>query len=1345
MSMSFCLGLGLNAWRGVGVGGSPIDPGDITIPISSTAWTAQEASSDAQTRRTFSTLSLPNQTEYIYGFYRGPLPEGVLTQIGTATWNAATNRYEWTSVGQANLGATVFNRVARRPADLSAPWDWISSPFDTKPWVASNVPDAPSGTWAALASGSVRVTLAPWNGNGRAVTAGSFNRGAGATAFTPAAAGNSTTVDVTGLTDGTPTAVTFTYTNANGTSGALTLTVTAEGAEDPPPPPEVTYLVNGTGTQATVFLNLDESMEYAGSPITAFRYSVDGGTPVVVSGTGPLALTGLAASQGLAVAWTNAEGYSADALIDLIASPPTYADGDWTLTDAVDPAGDVLTVAIVNPVTVPDSIAKIRDEYTLDDGETWQTLPAGGAISTGVPETLAAVKLRVRYDIGPSVPSNEETATPTAPAVEPIPAAIFARGSGQQSGNVTTHNFANPSGSIVGNMVVHLIGFDGNPGALTVAGGTGWTLSALTLASASSDGYALMTAWKVLNGSGDSLTLTSANSEQSSYLNWALSTFGDEPIFSAVNVSSIGEAPNSPNLDFGGELPFTVVSGTVYTQGVAIQTGGPSGYSEFRNQNSGVNGSISVRVAAAERVVTASSENPGPFPVSVPFPLSITIGFPPALSVAPTEEVTVSLSATSIDQGEAVVFTAQADGAAPIDYDLVFDGVTYSQTAPTNLPITFSVTQGTSGSKSWTLTAANAAGSASASGSVTVQERLVFTPSSADPFRITVGADSVVSGAFYDLAWQTTAGGAETIVTQSSPDFTINFPASGAYRFRVRADGGAWSAYGHYAVQTVGGVTWSAENVQAVQISPITADAPVEMVPVTGKLVKLFEVLPPVSTEVSGTGVTHYTNGVVVDPDARDGRGPQGWDSRTGSSAGLFGVIGSFDLSLINTTWPVSLGIGATVSKALSRPTALLASSGGDQGVRYGSIDQHSGLAVVASLSTSLQAPPAIIKDTSWVPGNVDLPGLTDLEDAVAASTLSLSGMTVPSLTSLEQKFCRFNPTAKLLRSGLWSKDDNECFAPFRWAPGSLTNYYAYRTDQDAYCVMASNADVDLRLRMLRQDILRGINMDFPGNFPAIGAGISQDFFMPAALSRLARGMSFLDLVKSENAPYMYGFFDATTITYLEPHNSLSLPTFSRWQTVSAVLSDDAIGSRFQSVISLGGRTWERKQRVAGLDILRESTGQRLRHRAPDYDRDDPSGVANWEAVGFWSTPLTVGERFCFQIPLDSIGNFQIGTPFWMYDTEPGGDKPFRWQSFNPANSMSYRRLQEPHGWMMLLHAIDAYPDIPGSNWQAMKEFLLRTRQANWPGPSPMDYSFNAGTFVTQFWDAHAATLGITL
>lgn len=188
----------------------------------------------------------------------------------------------------------------------------------------------------------------------------------------------------------------------------------------------------------------------------------------------------------------------------------------------------------------------------------------------------------------------------------------------------TSHPLTNPVGATTGDLVIFVVGVDYTSGnSVSVSVGTGWTIN--TTASATS-GHAMVTAWKVLTGSGDALTLATSTGEQSSFLGWAYSTYTGTPMISTVTVGSSGGAyPDSASVSFGSTKACTVITAGVQSQGATIQSGAPTGYSQFNNINSNTNSSVSVRTFKAERDITGTSEDPPAWPVSVAEPLSVSI------------------------------------------------------------------------------------------------------------------------------------------------------------------------------------------------------------------------------------------------------------------------------------------------------------------------------------------------------------------------------------------------------------------------------------------------------------------------------------------------------------------------------------------------------------------------------------------------------------------------------------------------------------------------------------------------------------------------------------------------
>jgi len=132
-------------------------------------WFAQEAADDADTRKTFAQASasgLPGGKEL--AIYSGSNSAGDLGALSEMT-NAGGGIWTWESTAQADIGATVYVRIAMRNTDNSGA-EWVSS---AKSFVASNVPVAPSWTWEPGVD-DVTVTLGATDGRGRTVTSGEY-------------------------------------------------------------------------------------------------------------------------------------------------------------------------------------------------------------------------------------------------------------------------------------------------------------------------------------------------------------------------------------------------------------------------------------------------------------------------------------------------------------------------------------------------------------------------------------------------------------------------------------------------------------------------------------------------------------------------------------------------------------------------------------------------------------------------------------------------------------------------------------------------------------------------------------------------------------------------------------------------------------------------------------------------------------------------------------------------------------------------------------------------------------------------------------------------------------------
>lgn len=194
-------------------------------------WTAAEAASDADTRRTYVEFAGPPPTGKKRAIYRGTQREGLLTALAPEVYDPETNTFSWTSTGRAERGQTSYVRIAETNIDGSSP-RWITQIEDVKSFVASNTPMAPSLSWESNGPGSVLITLAPPEGRGREVFTGEYQISGGNWTEFPVAA----TLTLTGLTDGVSTPVSVRWVNANGASTATTQSVISENPNTDVPP-----------------------------------------------------------------------------------------------------------------------------------------------------------------------------------------------------------------------------------------------------------------------------------------------------------------------------------------------------------------------------------------------------------------------------------------------------------------------------------------------------------------------------------------------------------------------------------------------------------------------------------------------------------------------------------------------------------------------------------------------------------------------------------------------------------------------------------------------------------------------------------------------------------------------------------------------------------------------------------------------------------------------------------------------------------------------------------------------------------------------------------------------------
>lgn len=179
---------------------------------------------------------------------------------------------------------------------------------------------------------------------------------------------------------------------------------------------------------------------------------------------------------------------------------------------------------------------------------------------------------------------------------------VESRSSGATSTtNTTTHSITLPSGIQAGELLLVVFSVDGNP---TCTPSAGW--SRLTPAANGSTVQGCIL-WKVAEG-GDTLTITTSASEQSSHVSFRIS--GAAFITGAgANGSSTNSNPPSVSINAGADdfLWIATRSG----DSTVVATVAPSSYSDLQTQAAAGTGGASTNTA--ERNLNAASEDPGTF------------------------------------------------------------------------------------------------------------------------------------------------------------------------------------------------------------------------------------------------------------------------------------------------------------------------------------------------------------------------------------------------------------------------------------------------------------------------------------------------------------------------------------------------------------------------------------------------------------------------------------------------------------------------------------------------------------------------------------------------------------
>ena len=182
---------------------------------------------------------------------------------------------------------------------------------------------------------------------------------------------------------------------------------------------------------------------------------------------------------------------------------------------------------------------------------------------------------------------------------------VVSRTNNAESTNTTTHTCNLPASLVAGNLLLLFCAVSGTPGTMAASG---YTLLGTVDANGTS---ALAIFYKTSDGTeGASATVTTTNSIKLACASYQISGWSGTPEKGTASTGASGAA-DPPNLaPSGGSKDYLFFAIGSYVSVSTANTGAPTNYSNGQFPiTSGSKGSLS----AAERQLTASSDNPGAF------------------------------------------------------------------------------------------------------------------------------------------------------------------------------------------------------------------------------------------------------------------------------------------------------------------------------------------------------------------------------------------------------------------------------------------------------------------------------------------------------------------------------------------------------------------------------------------------------------------------------------------------------------------------------------------------------------------------------------------------------------
>lgn len=231
---------------------------------------------------------------------------------------------------------------------------------------------------------------------------------------------------------------------------------------------------------------------------------------------------------------------------------------------------------------------------------------------------------------GDPAPTATEGAAgpPTTDPVSLFPV-VQARAKGHNTVDTTSHAITLPGGIQAGELLLVVFTTDEAPTVTVDTGvsGSDWTLLISTAQSTNVRGVILH---KIADGGGtDVLTLTTSTSQQSSHISMRITGHQESVPISSQSLTDNGSNPNPPALTPAtGQRSYLWIACRCGDSNANVATAQPSGYSNFFQEVGSLNGSST---ATAERLLNASTEDPGAWTSGLAFSVVFTLAVrPPA-------------------------------------------------------------------------------------------------------------------------------------------------------------------------------------------------------------------------------------------------------------------------------------------------------------------------------------------------------------------------------------------------------------------------------------------------------------------------------------------------------------------------------------------------------------------------------------------------------------------------------------------------------------------------------------------------------------------------------------------